>query len=63
MSRVVDSWWYTTAGGHCVGIVKVVNDTTKEIKFRIGLADGFNQMIDQERIKTHGARFFPEAIK
>ena len=63
MSKVIDSWWYTTSGGHCIGIVKTVDDTTKEIKFRIGLADGLNEMIDQERIKTHGARFIPEVIK
>ena len=46
MSRVIDSWWYTTSGGHCIGIVKTVDDTTKEIKFRIGLADGLNHIFE-----------------
>lgn len=63
MSRVTDSWWYTTSGEHCIGIVKTIDETTNEIKFRIGLADGFNELVDQERIKAHGARFIPEAIK
>lgn len=63
MSRVTDSWWYTTSGGHCISIVKTIDEITNEIKFRIGEADGFNEIIDQERIKAHGARFIPEVIK
>lgn len=63
MSIVTDSWWYTTSGGHCIGIIKTVDENTDEIKFRIGQADGFNQQLDEERIKRHGARFIPEAIK
>lgn len=63
MSRVIDSWWYTTSGGHCIGIIKIVDENTDEIKFRIGLADGFNKLVDILRIEAHGATFIPEAIK
>lgn len=63
MSKVLNSWWYTTYGGHTIGIVKTIDEINNEVKFRIGLADGFNELVDQERIKAHGARFIPEVIK
>ena len=62
-SKVIENWWFTTSGGHIIGIVKTYDEITKETKFRIGLGDGFNEIIDAERIKTHGARFIPEVIK
>lgn len=63
MSRVINRWWYTTSGGHTIGIIKTIDEITNEVKFRIGLADGFNELLDEERIKSHGARFIPEVIK
>lgn len=62
-SIVTNSWWYTTSGGHCIGIVKTVDEITKEVKFRIGQGDGFNESMDETRIQRHGARFVPDVIK
>lgn len=63
MSKVLNSWWYTTPGGYTIGIIKTIDEINNEVKFRIGLADGFNELVDQERIKAYGARFIPEVIK
>lgn len=63
MSKVLNSWWYTTADGDLIGIIKTIDEVTNEVKFRIGSADGFNELVDQERIKAYGARFIPEVIK
>lgn len=63
MSKVLNSWWFTTADGDLIGIIKTIDEVTNEVKFRIGSADGFNESEDQERIKAHGARFIPEVIK
>lgn len=63
MSKVCNSWWYSTLNGNTIGIVKTIDENTNEIKFRIGLADGIDELADQERIKAYGARFYPEVIK
>ena len=63
MSKVLNSWWFTTADGDLIGIIKTIDEVTNEIKFRIGLADGIDELADQERIKAYGARFIPEVIK
>jgi hypothetical protein len=49
MSRIGRKYWYTTSGGHTIGIIE-----------SIGVGDGFNETIDVERIARHGARFRPE---
>lgn len=62
-SKVINRWWFTTSGGHCIGIIKTIDPNNNEEKFRIGLADGFNELLDEQRILSHGARFYPEVIK
>lgn len=63
MSKVCNSWWYSTLNGNTIGIIKTIDENTNEIKFRIGLADGIDELADQERIKAYGARFYLEVLK
>ena len=35
MGKVIDSWWYNTCDGKCIGIVKYENEDG-DIRFRIG---------------------------
>ena len=63
MSKILNRWWYTTSGGHTIGIVKTVDKITNEVKFRIGCGNGFNELLDEERICMHGDKFYPEVIK
>lgn len=46
MSKVLNSWWFTTADGDLIGIIKTIDEVTNEVKFRIGSADGFNESED-----------------
>lgn len=46
-----------------IGIVKVFDEKTGENKFYIGVADGIDEEIDAENIKSFGGKFFPEMIK
>lgn len=62
MVNIVNSTWYTTAGGHTIGIVETYDEITKETKFRIGVGDGVIEHIDARRIATHGGRFRPEVF-
>jgi hypothetical protein len=51
--------WFTSGKG-LVGIV-AVRIETGDIKFYIGQADGFNEVIDSNLIMSHGAPFPKDA--
>jgi hypothetical protein len=51
--------WFTTGKG-IVGIAAVRTETG-DIKFSIGLADGFNEVIDANLVMSHGAAFPEDA--
>jgi len=51
--------WFTSSKG-LVGIVAVRTETG-DIKFYIGPADGFNEVIDSNLIMSHGAPFPEDA--
>lgn len=51
--------WFTSGKG-LVGIV-AVRIETGDIKFYIGPADGFNEVIDSNLIMSHGAPFPEDA--
>jgi hypothetical protein len=57
--KVVNIKWFTTAKG-IVGIAAVRTETGN-IEFRIGLADGFNEVIDANLIMSQGAPFPDDA--
>ena len=62
MSTIVNKWWFSTAD-ELVGIIKCHDDITGEDKFYIGGADGIDENIDAENIKSFGAKFIPDLIK
>jgi hypothetical protein len=51
--------WFTSGKG-LVGIVAVRTETG-DIKFYIGPADGFNEVIDANLVMSHGAPFPEDA--
>ena len=63
MTDIVDTWWYNTCDGKCIGIVKTHNNITNEDSFRIGLCRGINPAEDANFIKDYGDRFIPENVR
>ena len=63
MSKILNLWWFSPMAGEQIGIVKLQDEITGEIKFRIGLGQGKNEKKDAEYIKDWGANFFPENVK
>ena len=63
MSKVINKWWFTTFGGHCIAIIKTLDEITGEEKFRIGIGEGLDEEIDALTILNCGDKFFPEVIK
>lgn len=61
MEKILDSWWYNTCDGKCIGIVKYKNEEG-ETKFRIGVGDGLDQNKDERFIMEYGDKFIPESI-
>lgn len=57
-SRIIDTAWYTTHVGQCIGIVKTFDDITQEVKYYIGVAPGIDEESDADYIKSYGDRFF-----
>ena len=53
--ELLDVMWFTSGKG-LVGIVAVQIEPTV-VKFYIGSADGFNEVIDTNLIMSHGAPF------
>lgn len=62
MGKILDSWWYNTCDGKCIGIVKYKNEDG-ETKFRIGVVGGLDQNKDEWFIMEYGDRFIPEIVK
>lgn len=58
MSKVIQSWWYSTLLGKTIGIVK-----TDSGRFYIGPATGNDEDADEAYIKNLGTPFHPEQIK
>ena len=63
MSKIINTWWFTTGYGQVIGIVKTYDEITKEEIFRIGYGYGIDEDMDAEHIKQHGDKFNPELIK
>lgn len=57
-ARIIDSVWF-----NLVGIVKVQDPITNEIKFYIGQGNGANQEKDEEFIANWGSPFQMEMFK
>lgn len=62
MSKILQTWWYTTFGGTTIGIVKTYDEITKEEKFRIGKGDGWDEEADAKHIAEEGDHFQPGEI-
>lgn len=62
MSKILQTWWYTTCVGTTIGIVKTYDEITKEYKFRIGNGDGIDEEVDAKFIAEMGDHFQPEEI-
>lgn len=60
---ILNTWWYTTYDGSCVGIIKTKDDYTGEIKFRIGTGTGTDEQEDEIKILRYGDKFYPEMVK
>ena len=61
MSEIVNKWWYSSFNGN-IGIVKVHDDINNQDKFYIDVCEGTDENIDAEKIKTFGAKFYPEQV-
>jgi hypothetical protein len=57
--ELLDAIWFTGGKG-LVGVVAIRTDMG-EVKFYIGPADGFNEVIDSNLIMSHGAPFPKDA--
>lgn len=62
MSKILQTWWYTTFDGTTIGIVKTYDEITKEEKFRIGYGMGVDESLDVEYIARTGDHFQPGEI-
>jgi hypothetical protein len=61
MSKIIAATWRT--GKDCIGIVATFNETSKKIKFYIGLAEGNDPEIDAENIAKWGHKLtFQEGV-
>lgn len=60
---ILNTWWFTTYEGQCIGIIKTKDDYTDEIKFRIGIGKGEDEQTDEIKILNYGDKFYPEAVK
>ena len=54
--NILDSTWFTAAGGAVIGIV-MVEDDIDGVQYFIGPAIGRDQIVDETWIAEHGARF------
>jgi hypothetical protein len=54
--NILDSTWFTAAGGAVIGVV-MVEDDIDGIQYFIGPAIGRDQVVDETWIAEHGARF------
>ena len=54
--NILDSTWFTAAGGAVIGVV-MVEDDIDGIQYFIGPAIGRDQTVDETWIAEHGARF------
>jgi hypothetical protein len=59
---IVDVYWITTMSATCIGIVTIRDTVTKELKYYIGLGDGYDGKADAEKIADFGTPFFPKMI-
>ena len=60
---ILNTWWFTTYNGDCIGIIKTKDDYTDEIKYRIGIGKGKDEVQDELTILRTGDKFYPEMIK
>lgn len=61
--KILNKWWYTDCFGRCMGIVKVEDELTQIVKFRVGIAGGLDEQEDALQIARFGDTFIPEAVK
>lgn len=58
MEKIIDCIWF-----NLVGIVKVQDLVTKELKFYIGYGQGFDIKEDEKYIADYGNRIYPEIME
>ncbi len=54
--NILDSTWFTAAGGACIGVV-MVEDDIDGVQYFIGPAIGRDKNTDETWIAENGARF------
>jgi hypothetical protein len=52
-----DKFVWFTAGAGVVGIGRMVDDITGEVKYYISVVDGYNKQADEYRVLNWGATF------